>query len=365
MIVLRVAITALLTGVVIYFSGCSAPANDKNTTTQIIPVQVKISTPESLSGKTTEVSGRVEAMQSANVSTRMMGYITGIHVKMGDRVSRGQLLVTINNADLLAKKMQAEAGITQAEAALKVAEKDFDRYTVLYNQQSVSEKELENITLQYKSAKAAFDIARQMRNEITAQLSYANITAPFDGVITHKYMDAGNMASPGMPILSIEANGKLQAVGAIPEFEVSNLKTGQEASVTISAANSTVKGKILEISNSSNSNGGMYMVKVSLPDDNKQILAGMYVNISFSSGSENEKNADIADIYIPLTSVVRKGDLEGIYTVGASGQALLRWLRLGRVKGDKVEVLSGLTKKESFIVHADGNLYNGAPVKVN
>ena len=103
--------------------------------------------PVKMSGNTTSTnpsfvtaSGKIEAENSANVSTRMMGYVTKVHVKVGQKVNAGQLLVSINNTDLQAKKAQVEASILQATAAFNNAKKDFERFTVLFNQQSASQK---------------------------------------------------------------------------------------------------------------------------------------------------------------------------------------------------------------------------------
>jgi RND family efflux transporter MFP subunit len=119
-------------------------------------------------------SGKIEAEKSANLSTRLMGYVTKIHVKVGQKVGAGQLLVSINNTDLQAKKAQVDASILQATAGYNNAKKDYDRFVNLYKQQSASQKELDDITARYEMAKAGLEGAKQMRNEVMAQFSYSN-----------------------------------------------------------------------------------------------------------------------------------------------------------------------------------------------
>jgi RND family efflux transporter MFP subunit len=126
-------------------------------------------------------SGKIEAENSANLSTRMMGFVTKLHVQVGQKVTTGQLIVSINNTDLQAKKAQVDASILQATAAYNNAKKDYDRFTNLFKQQSASQKELDDMTARYEMAKASLQGAKQMRNEVVAQFSYANITAPFSG----------------------------------------------------------------------------------------------------------------------------------------------------------------------------------------
>lgn len=294
-----------------------------------------------------------------------MGYITGVYVKTGDKVQKGQLLFSVNSDDIVAKRAQVDASVIQAEALFNSAQKDFDRYTALFREQSATAKELDNITLQYKSAKAGLDAARQMRNEVNAQLSYTNVTAPFNGIVTQKLIDAGNMATPGMPVLTIETNSLLQVTATVPETQISEVKIGGDAKLTISAAGKILNGKVSEISNSSQNSGSVYIIKISISEgDRKNLMAGMYVNVSLPVADTLVTEGNTSAIMIPVSSIVHKGELDGIYTISGDNQALLRWIRLGKIVNDKVEVLSGLGKSEKFIVHADGDLHNGVPVKI-
>ncbi|MGB5419277.1 efflux RND transporter periplasmic adaptor subunit, partial [Algibacter sp.] len=129
------------------------------------------------------VSGKIQATNSADLSTRMMGYVNKVYVNVGDKVRKGQLLVSINNADLQAKRAQVNAGITEATAAFNNAQKDYNRYKNLFADNSASQKEMDDITANFEMAKARLESANQMKNEINAQFTYSNITAPFNGTI--------------------------------------------------------------------------------------------------------------------------------------------------------------------------------------
>ena len=311
-------------------------------------------------------SGQVEASQTANISTRIMGYITKLYVNTGDHVKQGQLLFTVNSTDILAKRAQADAMIAQANASLQNAQKDFDRFSVLYKQQSASAKELDNVTLQYNAAKAGSEAARQMRNEVNAQLSYANVTAPFSGIVTQKMLDAGNMVTPGSPVITIEQTGNLQVSATVGESQISRIKQGDEAVLNIRSINKVIKGNITQISQSSQTSGGQYIIKISIPAvDKDQVYAGMYVNVNIPvKGIVQTVSANENNILVPVESIINKDQLTGLYTISNNNTAMLRWVRLGKVYGNTVEVLSGLSKNETFIVHADGRLYNGIPVTI-
>lgn len=358
------AIALIYTGLgLLLLSSCSSHKNTDNKTSLDSTIVVTVSTPSATGQPVLDISGQVEAGETAGISTRMMGYITMINVKVGDKVNKGQLLVTISNQDILAKRAQTDAMITEADAAYKNAQKDMERFTNLYRQQSASAKEVENISLQYTSAKSRLESAKQMRNEVDASLNYTRLTAPFNGVVTQKLADVGNMANPGMPILTLEQSGSYQVSAAVPESAISQIHQGSAAIIHVSAVNKTINGKISQISQSSQFSGGQYIIKVQIPDHEKEgLYAGMYANVSIPVAAASEINND--QVMVPLSCIEHKDELTGLYTVGNNNTALLRWVRLGKANGNMVEVLSGLAANEQFIVNAEGRLFDGAAVQI-
>jgi RND family efflux transporter MFP subunit len=354
-------ITALLT-----LNACSSKVNLESEANTDTPIAVTVATPSSGNEQSINISGQIEAAQSANISTRVMGYITMLNVKAGDHVNKGQLLATISNQDIVAKRAQADAMIAEAVAALKNAQKDYDRFTVLYKQQSATAKELDNVTLQLASAKSGLEAARQIRNEASAQLNYTNLTAPFSGIVTQKLADAGSMANPGMPLLTIEQAGSYQVSASVPENIIDKIKSGEKAILSITAVNKTIDGEVTQINQSSQFTGGQYIIKIGIPDKDKNgLYAGMYVNVSIPlAKTVVTHNNEDAQVLVPYACVENKDELNGLYTISSNNTALLRWVRLGKKYGDKVVVLSGLDKHEQYIVSADGKLYNGAPVRI-
>ena len=308
-------------------------------------------------------SGKIEAKNSANLSTRMMGYVTKLHVQVGQKVNAGQLLVSINSTDLQAKKAQVDASILQATAGFNSAKKDYDRFVNLFKQQSASQKELDDMTARYEMAKAGLEGAKQMRNEVMAQFSYSNITAPFAGVVTNTFIKQGDMANPGMPLVSIEGASKLQVMAMVSENDIVSIKKGMSVSVLVKSSNEKLNGKVSEVSISATNTGGQYLVKVDLDKTDATVLSGMFVNIQFPIA--NKANTSKSEVLlVPESALVKQGQLTGIYTIGTGNVAILRWLRVGKSFGDQVEVLSGLSANEQYIVSADGKLYNGATISV-
>lgn len=357
-----VAATAI-SAVVLGFSACSnAPQEEPQKKN---PIVVEVALPTSSQNTSFDVSGKVESKQVANISTKLMGYITKINVKVGDRVGQGQLLASIESQDIQARKAQAQAMVSEAEAAFANADKDYERFQQLYAQQSASTKELENMKLQYASAKSRLEAAKQARNEAAAMLTYTQLRAPFAGTVTQKLADQGSMASPGMPILTLEQAGVFQVKAILPENAIGNIKQGEPVTVTVKSINKTFRAKIDELSTSAQNTGGQYEMRVNIPSTEKEgLFAGQYANISLEKKGTAIANPSKGVILVPESSIVRKDQLTGIYTLSENGTALLRWIRLGKSYGSNVEVLSGVAANEKIVVKMYGKLYNGAPVQV-
>lgn len=324
------------------------------------PISVTVATPSTPEGKGFfSASGQIEASQFANISTRTMGYVTKIYVKVGDKVKKGQALIHINNEDMEARKAQAKAALNQAQARFSISEKNFERFKTLYEQNSASQRELDEMKMQYEIAQAQVESARQVQNEIDAMLMYSNIKAPFNGVVTSKNVNVGDMANPGQVLMSLETPGRYLATAMVPESQIALVKPEDTVKVYVKSSDLSMTGVVNEVSTSSQFSGGQYLVKIKLLDTPKlSLYTGMFVSTAFSGGAASQ-----GQILIPREVLVKKGGLEGIYTVSSSDTAILRWLKLGRTMGDQIEVLSGLAADEQYIVTADGKLYNG--VKIN
>jgi RND family efflux transporter MFP subunit len=198
-----------------------------------------------------------------------------------------------------------------------------------------------------------------MKLEADAMLAYTNISAPFSGIVTQKYVTEGSLANPGVPLLVVEQQAVFQVTTSVDESEIENVKNGVDAEVTIKSSNKVINGKVSEVSPSANP-GGRYSVKISLAGEEvKGLYSGMHVNVVIRSAINDESQETIL---VPGAALVHKDQLVGIYTVSENNTALLRWIKPGRTFGNEVEVLSGINENESFISSAESKLYNGVPV---
>ena len=218
---------------------------------------------------------------------------------------------------------------------------------------------MDDMTTRFEMMKSQLEGAKQQQSEVYAQLQYVNLTAPFDGVITNRFIEAGDMANPGMPLLAIEQPGKMEVSAMVPENQIQSVKQGAEVIVNINSINTALKGIVTEVSSSSKNTGGQYALRVLISEENKALRSGMFATVGVEVKSEVTTNSVLT---IPQSAIVTRGQLSGIYTVSQSNTAILRWLKLGQQVGDKVEVLSGLSAGEPLILSAESKLYNGVPV---
>ena len=305
-------------------------------------------------------SGKLEAEKIANLSTRMMGQVNQIYVKPGQKVNRGDLLLEIRDQDILAKKAQVEANKVEATTAFESAEKDLKRFEALYAANSASDKEMDDIRTRYQMAKARLEAVSQMEKEVEESLRYASIRAPYSGVITGKFVQEGDMANPGMPLLSIESPSQWKVIARIPEADIARLQLNDPVKVQFNAlGNHQLSGVIAEINPSSANTGNQFEAKVIIDKTTDQpatLYSGMYATVFYEQGTQPL-------ILVPKTALITKGQLVGLYAVGQSGQALLRWVKTGDTVGDSIEILSGLTDGEMYVESSNGNLFDGALVE--
>ena len=206
------------------------------------------------------------------------------------------------------------------------------RFQNLFNENSASQKELDDMTARYEMAKARLEAANQMKNEVNSQFAYANIRAPFSGVVTNTYIDKGDMANPGVPLVSVESPGGFEVEAKVAENNISAIKVGTNAHILVKALDTTITGKVSELSASAQNTGGQYVMKVVLDKTDAKILSGMYATVRLEAENESDGKTVVT---VPSKALVHKGQLTGVYTLGQDNVALLRWLRLGENFGDE------------------------------
>lgn len=344
----------------IFIASCSGESSQQQQKTEVINVKTEIAKMDP-KAQQLSYSAKVEAGQFATLSTRISGNISSIKVKAGQQVKKGQVLITISNRDLLSQKAQLKSAQAEAQASFDNVSKDLKRFETLFNQSSASQKELDDIRTQFEMSKARLESAMNKESEIDEALSYSYIKAPFNGFITKKFVNQGELAAPGMPLLGIENQAGFKVLVKVPEAEISSLKIGDPVSVSVKSAGiKNLQASISEINPSSLHSINQYELKIELKlskEELKNIHSGMFANVII-------KREAIECITIPKDALIHKGQLIGIYTVTSNQKAMLRWVRTGKSNGDRIEILSGLTAGEQYIRSFQGKIWDGVSLNI-
>jgi RND family efflux transporter MFP subunit len=288
-----------------------------------------------------EVVGNVEAAQRAVLSAKVTGVIDSLKVAPGARVVRGEVLATIDAREIRAR-------LDSAVAAQDQAKKDFARIERLLQSGSSTRQEFEAAMTRLRTADAGLVEARTM-------LQYTEIAAPFDGVVTRKLVEVGDLATPGKALLEMENSSLLRFECQIPEALVDRVQIGEELAVAIDAAGAALTGKVSEIAPSASAGSRTFLVKLDLPPAEK-LRAGQFGRVSVPV---RERPA----VLVADGAVVRRGQIESVFVI-EEGVARLRLVKTGRRHNGQVEIISGLSGGEK-VASRDAHLLNdGAAVEV-
>ena len=290
-----------------------------------------------------EVTGQVATVYQATLSSRIQGTIDRVLVLEGTLVRKGQTLVELDNRDLQAELTRAVAEVENAHAHLS-------RMKTLYAEQAVSKQEMENATRTFKVSEAN-------RKAVLAQLSYTVVKAPFDGVITEKKVEAGELASPGQTLLKMEDPNRLRLEATVAESDLKAVELGNRIPVMIDALpGQPLAGTVSQILPAGDPQTHTFTVKVDLPPTHG-LRTGMFGRLQLDKGIART-------IMLPSSAVVERGELTSVFVVGQDRIARLRWVRAGRRLNQQTEILSGINEGERVLIDASRGS-DGALVQIS
>lgn len=350
-------------------SGCgekkqaSAPAAAPLTDVAVVAVQ-RATIPDFV-----EAVGTVRARQSSQLSSQIVATVTSVRVHEGERVRRGDVLAVLDDAQQSAALSRAAAAIASAQQDIGAAQADdtlaaatLRRYQSLYEKKSVSPHEMDEVqaraaaaAARREQAQAGLAQAAAMQAQARAGLGYTRVRAPFDGVVTARFVDPGALASPGVPLLTVEDTAAFRLEATVDETAIPFVKLGGMAPVALDAMGGDIEGKVVQIVPAVDPASRTFTVKVELPPD-ARLRSGLFGRVRFVRG---ERQA----ILVPRLAVVERGQLQGVYVVAPDGTLNLRFVTLGRTSGDRVEILSGLESGEKLVVNPGDRELGGQRVE--
>jgi RND family efflux transporter MFP subunit len=336
-----------------------------------------------------EAGGVVAARESASISSRIVATIAGIRVKAGDRVRAGDVLITLDARDVTehtgqvrASAVAAEKALTQARTEQSAAEAEHrlaaawqKRIATLHARDSATDQErdeaearlstaaarLAGTQASIEGADAHLASARAAVGVATATESFTTVQAPFDGLVTERLIDPGNLAAPGVPLLRIESDGARQVVVRVDEARAAYVHSGDRVSVLIDAApehaadDKGLEGVVAEVARAIGADQRAFTVKVSLPPT-VTARTGSFARVVFRGAPRHA-------LLVPAHAIQRHGQVLSVYVV-QDGVARLRLIRVGTSSSEGVEVLAGLDAGESIVVSPLTRLVDGAHVTV-
>ena len=325
-----------------------------------------------------DAGGVVHARTTAIITARLLAPVRDVRVVPGDRVRKGQPLIVLDGDDLAAAARAARSAIVAAEqmataaaaerqaadAALGQARASHDRVASLHARKSATAQELDDAVAAWRAAEArvAAAVAREQQAASTVDSmraagdqarvteSFTTLRAPFDGVVTEKLVDPGNMASPGQALLRVENTSAFRLEVRIDESRLGDVRVGASVPVVLGATESPVAGTVAEISRAVDADARAFLVKIALPEI-PGLRSGEFGKARFSTAPRQA-------LTVPASAIVRRGQLTSVFVVD-NGRARLRLVNL-----NENEVLAGLMETELVVVSPPAGLVDGRRVKV-
>jgi RND family efflux transporter MFP subunit len=290
----------------------------------------------------TEAVGTVQAEQIATVTARVMANITEMRVSAGERVTKGETLVVLDDRDLRHRVEQAQEAVRSAEATLEQAQSDYRRDKPLFDQQVITPYDFEHTQTNLKTAEANLNRLRQAQREAEVNLSYAAIRSPFDGVVVDKQAELGDLAVPGKPLLTMYERGRLWLEANVPEELMAHVRLNCPMTTHIDATERESQGRVAEIVPSSDPASRTEIVRVHL-NATEGLVPGMFGRLMIPVEPEPV-------LTIPELALIRVGQLTMVDVV-RQDTIERRTVQLGRVIDGEYEVLSGLASGEVIVLH--------------
>lgn len=286
-----------------------------------------------------ELLGTVESVNRVEIAAKVSGTITSLPVVLGSEIKKGETIVEISAGEIDAKLQQSKAQLEQAR-------RNLEREQKLLTQKAATRETV-------RSLQEAVSIAEAAYQEALTFQQYTRIQAPIDGQVTRKHVNAGDLATPGRPLLNIEDNKHLQVITDIPERFIFDIRQGDQLSIKIPSVDMSITGTVAEVAPTADPATRTAPVKLNI-EAHPKLYGGQFARVSLNT-------QDAGTLMIPRKALVPIGQMERLFVVEGE-KAQLRLVRSGQILGDSIEILSGLKEGELVVTGGLNNLKDGQPV---
>ena len=355
---ITLSLFALLEVSTVGLSSCGKTNADSNPKTEeVFTVQTGKVEVASMTA-TFKATGALEGIREANVNSETQGRITSISTNNGARIGQGSAIVVVDNELKAIALQQAEAQRLTAEASLEKAKIDLGRSQELQKTSAVTKSQLELAELQVKSSEAMLKGAQSQESMAKRQLADATIKSPFAGVVAMRYVNQGELLSPGIKVATVIDDSKMKLKINISEMDVPLVKIGDKVTVTVDAQGTKqYLGKISTISSKADM-ARSYVVEVEIPNNDRSLKSGMFAR------AEIDREAARSVPTVPAAAVVYNGTRQQVYLVDEKGIAHLRGIKLGTTTPERAEIVEGLKDGDVVITFGQAQLKDGVHVKI-
>lgn len=281
--------------------------------------------------------GTVRSRNEIELSPRITARVRDISIRSGDAVKKDDILIRLDDADLQAVRNRSAEQLKAAEAALDRIGKDYSRQKGLLEKNVITSRVFEQAEETWLSAQAAVESARQALKEAEANLSYALIHSPMNAIISERFVDPGDMASPANVLLTLFDPELLMLYVPLRESLVNTVKIGDKIKFHVGAFNQDFTGEVREIIPAVDPGSRTFMIKICILGDTGKLMPGMFGTIELTLGTEDAW-------VVPTQAITRIGQLE--YLTMVNDDHTTRKILVKTVKTstpDTLRIISGIT----------------------
>ena len=281
--------------------------------------------------------GTVEAVNQATMSAQTSGRIAELFYDVDDYVEPGAAIVRFTNVEQQSALRQTEAALAEATARQKQAEEDFARVAGLYETGSASKREYDQALASKDAADARVNAARSAVATARQQVEYTLVRAPYAGIVTERHVEVGETVGVGQPLMSGLSLEALRVVVDVPQQVAAEVRKHRSAFIVTSEGR--VEASEVTIFPFAHSASNTFRVRLDLPAGQFGLYPGMFVKVAFVVGESQR-------LLVPARALIRRSEVAGVYVVSDDASVRLRQVRVGRIFGDRAEVLAGLRPGE-------------------
>jgi RND family efflux transporter MFP subunit len=320
---------------------------------------------EPASGRLRRFSGVVEAADSSSISFEVSGIVAALEVDVGDRISAGQVLASIEDGAYRLNVKAAEASVRRAEVEFQDASNEFERFAEMnrINSQVISARALERSKALRDSARQGFSYASARLNLAQRDLERTVLHSPFAGVIAQRHVDAHQQVSRGEMIFDLFVEGVMEAAISVPETEISQVHLGLPGEVRFPGIDEQrYPGFVTEISEVARA-ANAFPVRVAIDTENSRIRPGVTAEVSLLLGEDSGERAYL----IPLGALAARSGQDGSQVFRfdpATSTVRMTPIESGDIRGDGVVVNSGLNAGDIIVTAGVSFLRDGQQVRL-